>query len=44
LPAMVDNPDTWGVVAVSDSIKVQHEKQGVKYKEPYKFENPIWMG
>jgi len=42
LIAMMDNPDTWGVVAVSDSIKEQHEKQGVKYKDKYDFKNPIW--
>lgn len=42
LQAMVDNPDTWSVVAISDSIKEQHETQGLKYKDPYKFENPIW--
>jgi len=42
LMAMFENPDTWGVVAVSDSIKEQHEAQGGIYKTPYKFENPIW--
>jgi len=42
LMAMMENPDTWSVVAVSDSIKEQHEKQGVKYKERYDFKNPLW--
>ena len=39
LQAMIDNPDTWSVVAVSNDIK----KQGVKgYETPYRFENLVW--
>lgn len=41
LQAMIDNPDTWSVVAISDNIKKQTETQGVKH-EPYKFEHIVW--
>jgi len=42
LQAKIENPDTWSVVAVNSFIKKQHEKQGGFYKEPYKFERPVW--
>jgi len=43
LQAMIDNPKTWSVVAISDEIKRQGEAQGLVYIDPYKSESPVWQ-
>lgn len=44
LKAMLENPETWGVVAIADDLKSKYETNGCKvWKEKYNGGNEVWL-